>query len=176
MDLLDFNDCELYFEVPLPPDVERLMLLASESRDSEAESALLSAHALAPDHLTVLVGLYRFYFFRHRLDDALIVAERAMSLTGVQLGLPPDWRELDETLLGRAATTSFGLLRFHLLALKAICVVLLRLGRIAPARERLEKLVALDRHDRFSGARLLEIVDEFRHPEDACAEPVMAVA
>lgn len=176
MDLLDFNDCELYFELPLPAEAETLLLAAAASDDDGAERALLTANALAPDHLTVLVGLYRFYFYRHRLDDALLVAERAMRLSGGQLGLPPDWRELDETLLGRAATLSFGLLRFHLLALKAICIVLLRLGRIAPARERLEKLVALDRHDRFSAARLLEIVDEFRHPDDAPAETEMAAA
>lgn len=164
MDLLDFKDCTLYFEAPLPAAAERLMQLAATSADGAAESALLDAQALAPEHLTVLVGLYRFYFYRHRLDEALCVAERALALTGNELGLPPDWRELDEILLGRAATTSFGLLRFHLFTLKAICVVLLRLGRVDAAHARLEKLAALDRHDRFGAARLIGVVDEFRHP------------
>lgn len=176
MDLLDFDDCELYFEEPLPLKAENLMLSAAESDDRSAESALLSASELAPEHLTILVGLYRFYFYRHRLEDALLVAERALRQSGSQLGLPPDWHELDEILLGRAAATSLGLLRFHLLALKAICVVLLRLGRIAPARERLEKLVMLDRHDRLSAARLLEIVDEFQPASRFLAEPRLAAA
>ena len=76
----------------------------------------------------MLVGLYRYFFYQHRLDDALVVAERAMQISARHLGLPPDWNLLDETSLGKAAANSFGLLRFYLLALKAASVVLLRLG------------------------------------------------
>ena len=138
MDLLDFSDCQLYFEEPLAPPVDALIRQASDEYGQEgAELALLRAHLLAPENLMVLVGLYRYYFYQHRLEDALVVAERAMTLSGRQLELPADWSQLDETRLGGAARTSFGLLRFHLLALKAASIVLLRLGRIAASRARL---------------------------------------
>jgi len=167
MDLLDFSDCKLYFEDPLPARVETLIQQASQEYGEEgAEMALLRAHLLAPENLMVLVGLYRYYFYQHRLDEALQVAERAMQLSGRQLGLPKDWQELDESRLGSAATNSFGLLRFYLLALKAASVVLLRLGRIAASRARLIKLAALDSRDQMGAAKLLEVVDAFQHPED----------
>jgi len=167
MDLLDFSDCKLYFEDPLPLAAERLIAQASsEYGEDTAELALLRAHLMAPDNLTVLVGLYRYYFYQHRLDDALMVAERAMQLSGRLLGLPPDWRTLDETRLGSAAANSFGMLRFYLLALKAASVVLLRLGQIDASRDRLIKLAGLDCHDHLGAAKLLEVVDAFHHPEE----------
>ncbi len=173
MDLLDFSDCNLYFEEPLSPAAEGL--LAQAARDygkASAETALLRAYLLVPDKLTVLVGLYRYYFYQHRLEEALLVAERAMQLAGRQLGLPPDWRALDEAWLGLAAANSFGLLRFYLLALKAASVVLLRLGRNAASRNRLRKLAALDRRDQFGAARLLAVIDAFETKEETAVEPL----
>lgn len=166
MDLLDFSDCQLYFEEPLPAEAERLIEQAAREYGQEgAELALLRAHLLAPDSLIVLVGLYRYYFFQHRLDEALVVAERAILLSGRELGLPADWKRIDENSLGSAASNSFGLLRFYLLALKAVSVVLLRLGRIAASRARLLKLATLDSRDQTGAAKLLAVVDAFQHPE-----------
>ena len=167
MDLLDFSDCKLYFEEALPARASLLLdQAAREYGLASAETALLRAHLLAPENLTVLVGLYRYYFYQHRLDDALIVAERAMQLSARLLGLPTDWRALDEARLGAAAANSFGLLRFYLLALKAASVVLLRLGQISASRHRLAKLAALDSRDQFGAARLLEVVDTFEHADE----------
>ncbi len=163
MDLLDFSDCKLYFEDDLPAEAERLIAQAArEYGEPEAEFSLLRAHLLAPENLSVLVGLYRYYFYQHRLADALVVAERAMQLSGRHLGLPSDWNLLDETRLGSAAANSFGLLRFYLLALKAASVVLLRLGQIADSRARLVKLASLDSRDQLGAGKLLEVVDEFQ--------------
>ncbi len=179
MDLLDFSECKLYFEDPLPAAAEALVAEASREYGSPgAELALLRAHLLAPDNLTVLVGIYRYYFYQHRLEDALQVAERAMQLSGRQLGLPADWALLDERRLAAAAAASFGLLRFYLLALKAASVVLLRLGRIADSRPRLIKLAGLDSRDQLGAAKLLEVVDEFRSPDTSTAsdEPAFNLA
>lgn len=166
MDLLDFSDSKLYFEEPLPAEAEGLIKQASlEYGQPEAEMALLRAYLIAPENLTVLVGLYRYYFYQHRLQEALQVAERAMQLSGRHLGLPEDWRLLNEYRLGHAAESSFGLLRFHLLALKAASIVLLRLGRISASRDRLSKLIELDSRDQLGAAKLLEVVDAFQNPE-----------
>lgn len=174
MDLLDFKDCKLYFEEPLPQAVEDLILKASQEHGQDsAEMALLRAHLRVPENLTVLVGLYRYYFYQHRLEDALLVAERAMDLSGRQLGLPREWQHLDETRLGSAASSSFGLLRFYLLAMKAASIVMLRLGRIAESRARLVKLATLDSLDQMGAAKLLEVVDAFQHPSE---EPALSAA
>lgn len=163
MDILDFSDCELYFEESLPAEAERLLSEAAGLYGEEgAELALLRAYMIAPEHLTVQVGLYRYYFYQHRLDDALMVAERAMCLVARRLGLPPSWERIEEIHLASAAQSSFGLLRFYLLALKAASVVLLRQGEIEGARARLLKLMELDNQDQLGAAKLLEVVDEFR--------------
>jgi tetratricopeptide (TPR) repeat protein len=172
MDLLDFTDCNLYFEDPLPAEAEAaLNQAAAEYGEPGAEAALLRAYALAPRNLTVLVGLYRFYFYQHRMEDALDVAEQAMNVSGQTLGLPPSWRQLDAGCVASAAADGrFALLRFYLLALKAASIVLLRMRRIAEARERLETIAALDSKDHLDSAKLLELINEFHDlPEDAAA-------
>ena len=162
MDLLDSSDVRLYFEEPLPAKVVALLTQAARDYgEAGAEAALLRARRLAPENLTVLVGLYRYYFYQHRLHDALPIAQCAMALSARQLGLPADWRELDEDRLAVAASVSFGLLRFYLLALKAVSIVLLRLGQIAAACARLTKLAGLDSGDQLGAAKLLVLVDEF---------------
>lgn len=179
MDLLDFSDCKLYFEDSLPAEAEALIAQASrEYGDPAAELALLRAHMLAPENLTVLVGLYRYFFYQHRLDDALTIAERAMQLSARHLGLPA-WHDIEEAQLGTAASNSIGLLRFYLLALKAASVVLLRLGRIPESRARLIKLSQLDSRDQMGAGKLLEVVDEFQRsdtPTEADTDLNLAVA
>lgn len=172
MDLLDFSDCKLYFEDELPAEAERLIAQAAgDYGDPSAELALLRAHLLAPEHLTVLVSLYRYYFYQHRLDEVLIVADHAKRISARHLGIPDDWRLIDDAQLGSAAATSFGLLRFYLLALKAESVVLLRLGRITESRDRLTKLAALDSRDHLGAAKLLEVIDEFQSSDDTDSTP-----
>lgn len=177
MDLLDFDAGQLYFDEALPAEAEALLAKAAAGGGRHgAETALLRAHLLAPEHLTVLLGLYRYYFRHRRLDEALLVAERALRVSGRQLGLPPDWRELDQTCVGLAAASAFGLLRFHLLALKATGIALLRLGELDAGCARLHKLADLDCHDRLGAARLLSAVDEFHRPLPLRPEPPHAAA
>jgi hypothetical protein len=61
MDLLDFAECELYFEEPLSAEAEGLIADAARAYGEQAaERDLLYAHLLAPESLTVLVALYRY--------------------------------------------------------------------------------------------------------------------
>ncbi|MDZ4201389.1 MAG: hypothetical protein U1C96_04485 [Gallionella sp.] len=159
MDLLDFDQAELYFDEPLAQDVARLLVEAADAYGSEAaEGLLLRANLMAPQHLMVLVALYRYYFYQHRLDDALLVAESAMAVVGRRLGFPDSWRYLHEGNLGAGVMRSMGLVRFYLMVLKAAGYINLRLGNYALGQEMLEKLVELDSHDRMGGKGLLEVV------------------
>lgn len=159
MDLLEFTDCELYFEEAIPAKVESLIAGASASYGSvEAELGLLQAFLLAPENLAVLVSLYRYYFYQHRLDDAETVAERAMAVTADRLGLPRHWQRLDEGAAAAGAARSFGLLRFYLLALKASAVICLRQGKLDEARQRLEKLMELDSRDQLGAGALMAVL------------------
>jgi hypothetical protein len=158
MDLMDFDQAALYFDDPIAPDVERLIAAAGAGYGSpETESLLLRAYFLAPSQLVVLVALYRYYFYQHRLDDALIVADRTLAVAAARLNLPEQWQQLHPQHLGHAAIRSIGLLRFYLMVLKAAGYINLRLGRGPAGTQMLEKLIEIDSRDRLGGKALLDV-------------------
>ena len=161
MDLQDFEGQDMYFNSELPPKVVELIEQAAELYgEGEAEKPLLRAFFLAPEHLTVHVALYRFYYYQHRYQDALFIADKAMAVVREELKLPADWRELEKGHLGVASMQSMGMLRFYLLALKGAGYLNLRLGNIDAAIEILSKLVALDEKNRLGAEMLLSIAKE----------------
>ncbi len=158
MDLLDFDAKEMYFEQPLSPQAEKLIAEAARQYGEEtAEHSLLHAYFLEPEHLTVLVALYRYFFYRHRYPEALIVADRAIAVTATQLGLSTDWRTLSKGDLERAVSVSMTLTRFLLWALKGSGYLKLRLDDAQRALERFEKVMEMDTSDRFGMQELLEL-------------------
>lgn len=169
MDLLDFNAETMYFDEPTPARVEALLADAAERYaagpdDTGAELSLLRAYFLAPEHLTVLVALYRYFYYRHSYREALVTADRAIALTATRLGLPTRWQDLSESDLGGSVLVSMTLTRFLLLALKGSAYLLLRLGEPGRALARLEKIAELDTSDRLGIKELTAIA------RDAVAE------
>ena len=159
MDLMDFDQAELYFDDPISAEVERLIAEAASSYGSEeAEQLLLRAHALAPQQLVVLVAMYRYYFYQHRLEDALFVGESALAVAGQRLAFPENWVHLQTENVGEGVMRSMGLVRFYLMVLKATGYVNLRLGNYAEGQAMLEKLVEMDSHDRLGGKALLQVI------------------
>jgi tetratricopeptide (TPR) repeat protein len=156
MDLLDFDGEAMYFDQPPPPEVQRLIDEAAEHYGTDtAELALLRAYFLAPDQLSVLVAMYRFFYYRHRYHEALLVADRAIRASAAQLGVDGDWRRLDDNDLGHAVQQSMAMTRFLLLALKGAGWLEMRLGEHEAALERFEKVAGFDSSDRLGMKDLL---------------------
>lgn len=158
MDLLDFEAQDLYFDEPIN---EKAKLFIEQSAEcygtEESELLLLKAFFLEPEHLVVLVALYRYYYYQHRLDDSLIVAERVIRLIAGRLKMPLDWNEINETELGYGVMVSMTMVRLYLQSLKGAAYLELRLGDYEAATARLLKLVELDSNDRLGGTILLEL-------------------
>ena len=75
MDLLNLEDDVLYFDEPLQNEAQECLQQAAASYGKErAERLLLKAHFLEPEHPMVLVALYRYYYYQHRLKESLQVA------------------------------------------------------------------------------------------------------
>lgn len=158
MDLMDFNPEPLYFDETMAPEVEALLRQAADGySDGQAEGDLMRAYFLAPEQLTVLVALYRFFFYRHRFAEARITVARAMAVAGARLSLPADWCELTPLLIGQGVQRSMGLVRFYLMALKAQAYLDLRAGDFEEGCAQLEKLVSLDPLDRIGARALLAV-------------------
>ncbi len=86
--------------------------------DEIAEKHLHEAQALTPGHAAVLIGFYRFYFYKARLAEALDVAKLCISKAARENGLSDDWRWVSATDAASACYEN-SLLRFYLFSLKA---------------------------------------------------------
>jgi tetratricopeptide (TPR) repeat protein len=161
MDMLDFESDELYFEEPLHAEAKGCLDRAAENvGEMLAEASLMRAYFLEPDHPMVLVALYRYFYYQHRIEDALLVAERVLQVFSQRLGLPEDWQELTEMQLGSGVMVSMAMIRFYMLALKGAGYLELRLGDYEAALARLNKVVELDSHDRLGAKALLDVAQE----------------
>jgi hypothetical protein len=171
-DLLDFTGEELYFDEPLPAEVRDCLERAAEDYgEGDAEPSLLRASFLAPEHPMVLVALYRYFYYQHRLTDALRVADRVLRVFAKRLDLPQDWHELTESQIGGGVMVSMTMIRFYLLTLKGAGFLELRLGLYTDAMARLNKVVELDAHDRLGARALLEMAQQALHTQ---AGPALA--
>ena len=161
-DFLDLDIDSLYFDAPISAQAEALIKQASECYGTpEAEMLLLRAYLQAPENLTVIVALYRYYYYQHRLEDALVVANRALEISGRAIYLTPDWQGITAHDVAGGAFKSVGLVRFYLLAIKALGTIKLRLGDIAGGKQAIRKVCDLDPKDRLKTAAFLEMVEGF---------------
>lgn len=165
MDLLDLDGQQLYFDEPMPEKVRQILMQAAAAYgDGKAESLLLRAFLYAPDNLSVLVALYRTYYYQHRLDEAKQVAYQTLQVVARRLDFPSDWRLVDLAELSHAVLKSMGLVRFYLLTLKAEAYLYLRLGQLEEGRARLRKVAELDASDHFGAGALLEMLARTEQP------------
>ncbi|PEQ11862.1 hypothetical protein B2G71_14855 [Novosphingobium sp. PC22D] len=151
----------------LPAEARRQLDLAAERYrfTDVAETHLFEAERIAPDHAAVLIALYRFYFYKGRLTEALDVAracvEKALKLNV----LGDDWRKVepDDAPFGRWEAL---LPRFFLFSLKGYAYLSLRLGMVEQGRAAAEKLLALDPRDRIGAKVLIDVLDAMEEADD----------
>ena len=161
MDFLEFENHDLYFDEPLSADDEILLIKAANAYPAnETEEILLDLQSRLPENLTVIVALYRFYYYQHRYQDALNIAAKALELSAAMMGLQVGWEELTENHLGKGVFVSMGLIRFYMLGLKASAYLLLRVGDITQAHARLKKIIELDPADQFGAGFLLKMAEK----------------
>jgi len=161
MDLHDFEGQDLYFDEHMPDKISILIESASECYGTlDAEKKLRDAFFLAPENLSVLVALYRFYYYQHNYENALVVAKHALTFSGRRIQFPEDWQYLTIDHLGVGAQISMGMVRFYLLSLKAAAYINLRLNRFETAEQMLKKIIQVDSSDRLGAVALLTVAEQ----------------
>lgn len=151
----------------LPATVERRLTAASHNYHlaDVAETLLLEAAIMAPDHPAVLIGLYRFYFYKGRLEDALEIAEVCLETAARANRLPADWRRV------RPGDARFGDYeavgpRFYIFTLKAYAYLNMRLGELDVARAALRQLLAIEPTDKINARLLMDVLDRLGEDDD----------
>lgn len=151
----------------LPPELELQLQEAGASYHATevALKHLRAAEALAPDHPAVLIGFYRFYFYKGRLTDALAMAERCLALSARNSGLPADWRETTagQAIFGRYDSVTA---RFFLFTLKGYAYLQMRVGNLEEGRAAAAKLIELDPSDKIGARVLLEVAERAGRDDD----------
>lgn len=130
-----------------------------------AEAHLRQAEAIAPGHAAVLIGLYRFYFYKGRLVECLEVARQCLAKAQRETNLPADWRDVsaEDALFGRYEEM---MPRFFLFTLKGYAYLNMRLGNLAEGREAAEKLLELDPTDKIGAKVLIDVLDRAEQDDD----------
>ncbi|NVO15041.1 MAG: hypothetical protein HXX10_13485 [Rhodoplanes sp.] len=135
----------------------------ARSDPATAERAVTMALALAPDDVEARLAAYRFYFYNHRLAEALPHAAAIVVQSARRLNVATDWR------LVRPEDAAFSDLddapSLYLQALLAWGYCSARLGRTEDGCRALEKVVELDPRDRFGARRLLAVIAAGDEPE-----------
>jgi tetratricopeptide (TPR) repeat protein len=144
----------------LPVEAEHHLWEAGKSYhlDAVAEAHLREAQALAPGHAAVLIGFYRFYFYKGRLAEALQIAKQCLTKAAAENRLPAHWSDV------RASHADFSsyeniLPRFFLFTLKGYAYLQMRLGNLVEGRLAVQKLLELDPSDKIGAKVLLEVLD-----------------
>ncbi|OCK53886.1 hypothetical protein [Bradyrhizobium sp. LMTR 3] len=133
--------------------------------DEIAEKHLHEAQALAPGHAAVLIGLYRFYFYKARLAEALEVAKLCISKAARENGLSDDWRRVSATDAAFACDEN-SLSRFYLFSLKAYAYLQMRLGNLDEGNAAANKLLELDPTDKIGAKVLLDVLERIGQDDD----------
>jgi len=151
----------------LPPEAQQHLHDAALTycEDVDAERHLFAALALAPDHAAVLIGLYRFYFYKGRLAEALKIANLCLAKAARENRLAADWREVasDDAEFGAYEKM---LPRFYLFSLKGYAYLQMRLGNLSEGRGAVLKLLQLDPSDKIGARVLLGVLDRIGHDDD----------
>jgi tetratricopeptide (TPR) repeat protein len=157
MDLLDFEAQGLYFEQADVTGVKELIAQAAEDySNGNAEFPLLRAYFLAPDSLNVLVALNRFYYYQHRLEEALLTTNKALAVIRASIDFPEHWQDLQQQHIDN--TPNLTQVRLYLFTLKAVGFLNMRLHRLALSEQIFEKLISLDSKNRIGAQALLDVL------------------
>jgi tetratricopeptide (TPR) repeat protein len=151
----------------LPPEAEFHLWEAGLSYhlDDVAEHHLRQAQALAPGHAAVLIGLYRFYFYKGRLADALTVAKVCLEKAARENRLAAEWKHVAPS---DAAFSHYEnmLPRFYLFTLKGYAYLQMRLGDLDEGRAAVAKLLELDPSDKVGARVLLDVLERVGQDDD----------
>lgn len=148
----------------LPVEAEHYLCMAGQAyaNDAVAERHLRRAREIAPDHAAVLIALYRFYFYKGRLDEALEIACTCLAKAAVDIGLAPklgsDWRLVTQQDAPFGSYDSI-LPRFYLFTLKGYAYLQMRTGNVIEGRDAAMKLLELDPDNKLGATVLLNVLD-----------------
>jgi hypothetical protein len=147
----------------LAPEIKQLLLLAGENWESTvlAEKYIREALVKSGNNLDVLVGAYRFFFYKHKPTVALSIAQEVLRLLTATENLPNEWLQLKSILITRKQEPT---IRLYLNAYAAQSLILAQLDRIEEAKIISQRVREIDDSREFCATTVFEVIT--RSPDE----------
>ena len=142
----------------IPEDVKHLLVLASEHwEDTERSQQYMNdALAIAEDNIDVLVGAYRYFFYKSNPTMALTIAQKVLNKIQKAENLPENWEELKPILINRKDDSDT--IRMYINAYAATGFVLAKLGKLEEAKEVTERVKEIDEKRESCATTVFEVL------------------
>lgn len=164
-----FPEDGVMFGPNIPAALDAVLQQAAQAYDdpARAEALLWQARSMNPAQLEVYIALYKFYFYKRRLEEAESVARDALLCAAEQGGFDGDWSALHADSADWRRPN--GPERVYLYTLKALGFIRLRRMDFAGGEALLDKLAELDPDDQVGGSVLQELAAGLREVVDHVA-------
>ncbi len=138
-------------------DVQQLLILASNNWENTplAQQYINEALDKGGDNLDVLVGAYRFFFYKNQPEIALTIAKKVLNIIAQTENLPLEWEQLKPILVRRQEES---LIRLYLNAYAAQGFVLAKLGQLEQAKLITERVKEIDENRESCATTVFEVL------------------
>lgn len=152
-------DERVLFAREMDPEVNACMQAAVAHADDfdRAYEFLRQANALDPNELQVYIAMYKFLFYRGRLEAAEEVVRNALRHAAEQGGFSVAWELL--TPASADWLDADGPERIYLYSMKALAFIQLRKGETRDGRAVLDKLAQLDPLDQVGSSVIMQLAE-----------------
>ncbi|WP_107666564.1 hypothetical protein [Cyanothece sp. BG0011] len=146
-------------------EVKELLVLATDNWENSSLSEQYINQALekAGDNMDVLVGAYRFFFYKNKPELALKIAKKVVKIIEKQENLPIEWEQLQPILLKRQQEPN---IRLYLNAYASQGYILAKMGEIETAKLITERVQGIDEHREFCATTVFEVLTKDPDEDD----------
>ncbi|MGK7956996.1 MAG: hypothetical protein AB4063_17365 [Crocosphaera sp.] len=146
-------------------DVKELLVLATDNWENSSLSEQYINQALekAGDNIDVLVGAYRFFFYKNKPELALKIAQKVLRITQEKEKLPTEWEQLQPILKKRQQEPN---IRLYLNAYASQGYILAKMGEIEAAKLIAERVQEIDEHRESCATTVFEVLTKDPDEDD----------
>lgn len=146
-------------------EVKELLVLATDNWENSSLSEQYINQALekAGDNMDVLVGAYRFFFYKNKPELALKIAKKVVKIIEKQENLPIEWEQLQPILLKRQQEPN---MRLYLNAYASQGYILAKMGEIETAKLITERVQGIDEHRESCATTVFEVLTKDPDEDD----------
>ncbi len=147
----------------IPTDVKDLLMQAVEQWEDtpKSEQYIYQALEKAGENYDVLIGVYRYFFYKNQPKMALKIAEIVLNKIKKEEQLPENWEDQKPRLIQDKDQPK---IRLYLNAYAATGYILARLGQIEQAKQITEQVKEIDTQRQSSATTVFEVLT--REPDE----------